>query len=120
MVVKEFDNFVNEMYMLPADGAKAFADHKKKQLALGYYPDAVSAEAGGPGNGGGSGAPSVGENDTPSMLSTRLGDIEPDGYPSASGQSFAYTQQGTGVVSTNNMRGEPTLTNLPGKKNGYA
>ena len=120
MIVKDFNTFVNEMYMGPADGAKAFADHKKKQMALGYYPDAVSAEPGGPGNGGNAGAPGVGENDSPSMMSTRLGDIEPNGYPSEAGQSFTYTQQGTGVISTNNMRGEPTLTNLPGKKNGYS
>ena len=108
MIVKDFNTFVNEMYMGPADGAKAFSDHQKKQSGLGYYPDAVSADPAGPGNGGGAGAPSVGENDTPSMLSNRLGDIEPDGYPSAAGQDFKIQQQGSTMAgSHDNMRGEP-------------
>jgi len=113
-IIKPFDTFINEMYMGPADGAGSFTDHQNKQKKLGYYPDAVSAEAGGPGN------PGVSEEEGVTMLSKRLGDIEPDGYPSESGQSFAYTQPGTGVISQNNMRGEPILTNLPGQKNGYA
>ena len=108
MIVKDFNTFLNEMYMLPADGAKAFADHQTKQKKLTYNPDAVSAEADGPGNGGNAGAPAVGENDSPSMMSTRLGDIEPDGYPSAAGQDFKIQQTGSTMAgSHDNMRGEP-------------
>jgi len=115
--INTFDEFVNEMYSGPADGAKSFADFQAKQKKLGYYPNAVSAEVGGPGNPG-----EVAEEEGPTMLSKRLGDIEPDGsghYPSQGGQDFTITQPGTSVVSTNNMRGEPILTNLAGKKNGY-
>ena len=111
MIVKDFNTFVNEMYMGPADGAKAFSDHQKKQASLGYNKDAVSAEPGGFGNGGNAGAPAVGENDSPSMMSTRLGDIEPDGYPSAAGQEYSVVQPGTYTTGTqpSNMRGEPTI-----------
>jgi len=109
MVVESFDTFINEMYMGPADGKGSFDDHQKKQQ--GYYKDAVSAEPGGFGNGGNSGAPAgaVGE-DGPTMMSDRLGDIEADGYPSAEGQDFKITQPGTTIVSHDNMRGEPMLT----------
>jgi hypothetical protein len=100
MIVKDFNTFLNEMYMGPADGAKAFSDHQKKQSTLGYNKDAVSAEPGGFGNGGNAGAPAVGENDSPSMMSTRLGDIEPDGYPSAAGQDFKVTQPGSKQIAT--------------------
>ena len=108
MIIKDFDSFVNEMYMGPADGAKSFADHQKKQSSLGYYPDAVSAEAGGPGNP----APSaVGEEQTPTMLSIRLGDIEPEGYPGAGGQKYSVEQPGGWTTGTppSNMRGEPMI-----------
>ena len=98
MIVKDFNTFLNEMYMGPADGKGAFDDHQKKQQ--GYYKDAVSAEPGGFGNGGNAGAPAVGENDSPSMMSTRLGDIEPEGYPSAAGQDYAVTQPGSAQIST--------------------
>ena len=107
--IKSFTAFVNEMYMGPADGAKSVADFNKKQKSLGYYPDAVSSEVGGPGNPG-----EVAEDETPTPLSQRLGNIEPDvdSYPSAGGQDFTITQPGSGVVSSNNMRGEPILTNI--------
>ena len=98
MIVESFDTFINEMYMGPADGKGAFDDHQKKQQ--GYYKDAVSSEPGGFGNGGNAGAPAVGENDSPSMMSTRLGDIEPDGYPSAAGQDFRVTQPGSKQIAT--------------------
>ncbi len=35
------------------------------------------------------------------MMSTRLGDIEPDGYPSAAGQDFKITQPGSKEIATN-------------------
>ncbi len=98
LVVESFDTFINEMYMGPADGKGAFDDHQKKQQ--GYYKDAVSAEPGGFGNGGNAGAPAVGENDSPSMMSTRLGDIEPEGYPSAAGQDYTVTQPGSKQIAT--------------------
>ncbi len=98
MIVKDFNSFLNEMYMGPADGKGAFDDHQKKQQ--GYYKDAVSAEPGGFGNGGNAGAPAVGENDSPSMMSTRLGDIEPEGYPSAAGQDYPVTQPGSAQIAT--------------------
>jgi len=102
--VKTFADFVNEMYEGPADGAKSVADFFKKQKDLGHYPDAVSAEVGGPGNPG-----EVAEDGTPTMLSTRLGDIEPEAYPSSAGQVAQIQQPGSKHISTNNMRGEPKL-----------
>lgn len=111
VVVESFDTFINEMYMGPADGKGAFDDHQKKQL--GYNKDAVSSDPDGFGNGGNAGAPvgAVGE-DGPTMMSDRLGDIEPEGYPSAAGQRQEITPAGSQVVSHNNMRGEPKLTNI--------
>ena len=111
MIVKDFDSFVNEMYMGPADGAGYVKSFNQKQDKLTYNPKAVSAEPGGFGNGGNAGAPAVGENDSPSMLSNRLGDIEPEGYPSAAGQEYGITQPGTYTTGTQpwNMRGEPTI-----------
>ena len=97
-IIESFDTFITEMYMGPADGKGAFDDHQKKQQ--GYYKDAVSAEPGGFGNGGNAGPPAVGENDSPSMMSTRLGDIEPSGYPSAAGQDFKVTQPGSKQIAT--------------------
>lgn len=98
MIVKDFNTFLNEMYMGPADGAGYVKGFNKKQL--GYNKDAVSAEPGGFGNGGNAGPPVVGENDSPSMMSDRLGDIEPDGYPSAAGQDFKVTQPGSKQIAT--------------------
>ena len=104
--IKSFNEFVNEMYMGPANGAKSVEDFRKKQMELGYYPDAVSAEVGGPGNPG-----DVAEEEGPTMLSQRLGDIEPsaEAYPSSAGQNFNIQQPGSKHISTNNMRGEPKL-----------
>ena len=109
MKFKKFNQFVNEMYMGPADGAKYVADFRKKQKSLGYYPDAVSAEVGGPGNPG-----EVAEEEVPTPLSKRLGNIEPDvdSYPSDAGQDFTIKQPGSVGISYNNMRGEPKLTNI--------
>ena len=116
---KTYNQFVNEsdglmMFSIPADGKKSNKEFNDKQKQLGYYPKAVSAEVGGPGNPGE--AEEV-EEDTPTMLSQRLGDIEPDGsgrYPSQGGQDMKITQPGS--VGTDpgyhNMRGEPKLTNL--------
>ena len=105
----EFAAYVNEMYQGPADGAKSVADFRKKQASLTSNKDAVSSEVGGPGN-----PAAVAEEETPTPLSKRLGNIEPDvdSYPSAGGQDFTVTQPGSGVVSSNNMRGEPILTNI--------
>ena len=111
-LIIDFDQFVNEMYMGPANGAKSTADHMIKQQKLGYYPKAVSSEPGGFGNGGNSGAPEVAEDRTPTPLSQRLGNIEPEAYPSSAGQDFAITQPGSAIVSHDNMRGEPKLTTI--------
>lgn len=100
--LKTFNQFVNEMYSGPADGAKYVKSFNDKQKELGYYPDAVGSEPGSPGN------PAVGED--VSMMSDRLGDIEPEAYPSSGGQNFKITQPGTVVTSHDNMRGEPKLT----------
>ncbi len=108
MSFKKYNDFVNEMWFsgaIPADGAKSVGNHFKKQQKLTYYPDAVSAEVGGPGNPG-----EVAEEEGPTMLSRRLGDIEPDGsghYPSQAGQDYTITQPGTTITSFDNMRGEP-------------
>ena len=119
MQFKKFEQFVNEdlgsfFMSVPADSAERV--RKFNNIQLGYNKDAVSAEPGGPGNGGNAGAPSVGE-DGPTMLSKRLGDIEPvlddngdpEMYPSSAGQVKKIVQPGTAVVSHDNMRGEPML-----------
>ena len=111
MIVESFDTFINEMYMGPADGAGAVKSFNDKQKKLSHNPDAVSAEPGGFGNGGNAGAP-VGENDSPSMMSDRLGDIEPEGYPSEAGQEYGVTPPSAPVINHNNMRGEPKITNI--------
>lgn len=114
---KTYNEFINEdsglmMFSIPADGAKLTKEFQDKQKKLGHYPKAVSSEVGGPGN-----PEEVAEETGPTMMSQRLGDIEPDGsgrYPSEGGQDFKITQPGTAVVSHNNMRGEPKITGLSG------
>jgi len=104
MQFKKFQKFVNEdLSFLPSDSAERV--RKFNNIQLGYNKDAVSAE------------PSVGE-DGPTMLSKRLGDIEPvlddngnpEMFPSSLGQVKQITQPGTTIVSHDNMRGEPMLT----------
>ena len=117
MQFKKFNQFVNEnsFMSVPADSAKIVK--KFNDVQTGYNKDAVSAEPGGFGNGGNAGAPAVGE-DGPTMLSKRLGDIEPvlddngnpEKVPSSAGQVDKITQPGTTIVSHDNMRGEPMLT----------
>jgi hypothetical protein len=112
-IIESFDTFITEMYMGPADGAASVKKFNNRQEKLSYDPEAVSADPEGFGNGGNAGAPAgaVGE-DGPTMMSDRLGDIEPEGYPSAAGQRQEITPAGAQVVSHNNMRGEPKLTNM--------
>jgi len=111
MIVKEFDDFINEMYMGPADGKASVKAFNDKQQKLTHNPNAVSSDPSGFGNGGNAGAP-VGENDSPSMMSDRLGDLEPDGYPSGAGHRYPVSPQESPVMSHNNMRGEPKLTTI--------
>ena len=115
-IVESFDTFITEMYMGPADGAGSVKKFNNRQEKLSHDPKAVSADPEGFGNGGNSGAPTdtvgaIGE-EGPTMMSDRLGDIEPEGYPSAAGQDAAITPANAQVVSHNNMRGEPKLTNM--------
>jgi len=91
--IESFDTFINEMYSGPADGAKYVKSFNDKQSNLGYFPNAVGSEEGSPGN------PAVGED--VSMMSDRLGDIEPEAYPSSGGQDFKVTQPGSAQLSTN-------------------